>query len=111
VLAIVLGGAVGLRAVVMLGFPPAMWFNDSYSYVFDAVHRIASQERPSGYPVLLALLMPLHSFTAVVAAQHLMGLGMGVASYALLRRRGLPGWALVRLAAPGRAARCLKPSG
>ena len=84
----------------MLGFPPVMWFNDSYSYVFDAVHRLASQERPSGYPVLLALLMPLHSFTAVAAVQHLMGLGLGVASYALLRHRGLPGWAAMLAAVP-----------
>ena len=96
----VLGAAAALRAAVMLGYPPVMWFNDSYSYVYDAVHRVASSERPSGYPFLLAVLMPLHSFTVVAAVQHLMGLGLGVAIYALLRHRGLPGWGGTLVAVP-----------
>jgi hypothetical protein len=95
-----LAGAAALRVVVMLGYPPAMWFNDSYSYVYDAVHHILSTERPSGYPFLLALLEPVHSFALVAGVQHLLGLGMGVASYALLRHRGLPGWGATLAAAP-----------
>ncbi|HEV3291805.1 MAG TPA: hypothetical protein VG123_22730, partial [Streptosporangiaceae bacterium] len=36
---------------------------------------------------------PLHSFALVAAAQHVMGLAMGVLIYLLARRFGLPAWA------------------
>lgn len=98
--ATVLAGAAALRAVVMLGYPPAMWFNDSYSYVSSAMHLSVSTARPGGYPFFLLVLRPFHSFGLVVALQHLMGLGMGVASYALLRRRGLPAWGAALAAVP-----------
>ncbi len=98
--AAVAAGAAALRAVVMLGYPPAMWFNDSYSYVSSALARSASTARPGGYPVFLILLEPLRSFAVVVALQHLMGLGLGAGTYALLRRRGLPAWGAVLAAVP-----------
>ena len=41
-------GAAALRAVVMLGYPPAMWVNDSSSYVASAVARSVSTARPGG---------------------------------------------------------------
>jgi hypothetical protein len=96
----VLAGAAALRVVVMLGYPTAMWFNDSYSYVWAAVHRSASTVRPGGYPAFLAILLPLHSFALVTALQHLLGPAMGTAVYALLRRRGLPAWGAVLAAVP-----------
>jgi len=91
---LLIAGAV--RLIVMLGFPGAMLFGDSQAYVSVAMHMRPGDGavvlRPSGYPGMLVLLSPLHSVVAVVAAQHVMGLGVGVAGYALLRRRGLPGW-------------------
>ena len=96
----VLTAAAALRVVVMLGYPPVMWFNDSYRYVGDAVHLATSPSRPSGYPFFLRLLMPLHSFALVAALQHLMGLAMGAGIYALLRRRGLPAWGATLAAVP-----------
>jgi hypothetical protein len=98
--AAVLAGAVALRAVVMLGYPPAMWFPDSYSYVAAALDHALSTTRPGGYPAFLALLAPLHSFAVVTAVQHLLGLAIGTACYALLRRRGLPGWGAALAAVP-----------
>jgi len=59
-----------------------------------------SPVRTSGYSVMLWLLGPLHSLTAVVAVQHLMGLAIGVIGYALLRRAGLPGWGATAAMAP-----------
>jgi hypothetical protein len=97
---IVAAGAVAVRAVVMLGFPPAMWFNDSYQYVFTAITHRVSTARPAGYPAFLVLLKPLHSFAVVAGAQHLMGLAMGVGIYAVLRRRGLPAWGASLAAVP-----------
>jgi hypothetical protein len=98
--AAVLALATALRVTVMLGYPPVMWFNDSYRYVSDAVHLATSPSRPSGYPFFLRLLMPFHSFTLVAALQHLMGLAMGTGIYVLLRRRGLPAWGATLAALP-----------
>ncbi|MEV7007161.1 hypothetical protein [Streptosporangium sp. NPDC051022] len=83
-----------LRVVTMLGYGPALWFNDSFGYVSGAINPDRPNAlRPNGYSFWLLLLRPLHSFTVVVFTQHLMGLGIAVLIYALLRRRfGLPGW-------------------
>ena len=98
--AAVLAAAAALRAVVMLGYPPVMWFNDSYRYVSDAIRLATSPSRPSGYPFFLRLLLPFHSFTLVAALQHLMGLAIGAGIYALLRRRRLPAWGATLAAVP-----------
>ncbi|HEY7263841.1 MAG TPA: hypothetical protein VH589_20460 [Trebonia sp.] len=90
--AIVLGVAVLLRLVVMLGYPPAMFFNDSYNYMTDAVTKSLDIVRSSGYPLMLYVLLPFHSLALVTALQAIMGLAMGVGIYAVLRRRGLPWW-------------------
>lgn len=89
---IVLAVATALRVVVMLGYPPAMFFNDSYNYMTDAVTRAPDLVRGSGYPLLLAVLLPFHSLALVTALQAVMGLAMGAGIYAVLRRRGLPWW-------------------
>jgi hypothetical protein len=84
--------ATAIRGVVMLGYPPAMFFNDSYNYIADAVAMQPDVVRANGYPFFLRLLLRFHSLALVTGLQALMGLGMGVAIYALLRRRGLPWW-------------------
>ena len=88
----VLLAAAAVRAMVMLGFPGAMLTPDSADYVGVALRMQPSLIRPSGYPAMLWLLQPFHSLAAVTGVQHVMGLGIGVAGYALLRRIGLPGW-------------------
>ncbi|GAA3200952.1 hypothetical protein [Actinocorallia longicatena] len=89
-----------LRAVAMLGYRPALWFNDSYDYVRIGLGPFAHPIRPAGYGIFLWLLKPFHSFGLVVAVQHLLGLAVGVLVYLLLRRRGLPGWGASLAAAP-----------
>jgi hypothetical protein len=86
-----LAGAV-VRVIAMLGFRGPLWTPDSTGYIADAVHLAPGTVRPSGYSVMLWLLGPVHSLTTVLAVQHLMGLAIAVAGYALLRRCGLPGW-------------------
>jgi hypothetical protein len=90
--AILLLLATAIRGVVMLGYGPAMFFNDSYNYITDAVTMRPDVVRANGYPFFLRLLLRFHSLALVTGLQALMGLGMGVAIYALLRRRGLPWW-------------------
>jgi Dolichyl-phosphate-mannose-protein mannosyltransferase len=97
---IFLAAAAVLRAAAMAGYRPVLWFNDSFEYVSDAMNRVPGTERPSGYSLFLIALQPLHSFAAVVAVQHLMGLASGVMVYALLRGRGLPDWGASLAALP-----------
>ena len=88
--AIVIAAAAALRCVVMLGYPPILWYSDSYNYIADTVSRIPDVVRSSGYPLFLFVLLPFRSLTLVAALQALMGLGMGAVIYAVLRHRGLP---------------------
>ncbi|GAA0945062.1 hypothetical protein GCM10009560_59730 [Nonomuraea longicatena] len=90
--------AVALRLTAMAGYPPALWFwADSFSYLRDPA---PGTFRPAGYSLFLALLRPLHSLALVTAVQHLIGLAVGVSVYALLHRRGLPGWGAALLVSP-----------
>src|SRR5580692_12750402 len=89
---IVVIAAALLRLIVMLGYPPAMFFNDSYNYMADAYTKTPDTVRSDGYPLFLYVLMPFHNLNVVTGLQALMGLAMGVAIYAVLRRRGLPWW-------------------
>ncbi|HEX2312268.1 MAG TPA: hypothetical protein VHJ17_00920 [Thermomonospora sp.] len=86
--------AAVLRVGAMLGYQSVMWFPDSYDYVGAAQRLEPGLIRPSGYPLLLWLVKDFHSFALVAALQHLMGLGIAVMIYGVLRRRfGAPGWA------------------
>ncbi len=92
---IVILAAVVVRIIVILGYPPIMWFNDSYNYVYDAVTHIPDEVRPNGYAFFLDLFLPLHNLYPLAVVQAAMGVVMGVAIYALLRRRGLPWWGAI----------------
>jgi hypothetical protein len=97
---LVVVAAIAVRIVVILGYPPIFWFSDSYNYIYDAVTHIPDQVRPNGYPFVLDLLLPLHSDYAIGLLQAAMGVAMGIAVYALLRRRGLPWWGATLPALP-----------
>lgn len=91
---IALAGAVAIRVLVMVAFRPVMWFGgDSASYLSTGLRLIPDPSRVGGYGFGLWVLRPLHSFVAVAAVQHAMGVAMGVLSYLLARRYGLPAWA------------------
>ena len=89
-----------VRLIVILGYPPILWFSDSYNYIQDAIAHVPDEVRPNGYPFLLDLLLPLHSLYPLALLQAAMGVGMGVAIYALLRHRGLPWWGAILPALP-----------
>jgi Dolichyl-phosphate-mannose--protein O-mannosyl transferase len=91
--AIVFALGVLLRLTAVLGYRPAMWFNDSFDYLHAAMSPYPHPLRPDGYSFFLLILKPFHSFALVVSIQHLMGVAMGLMIYAVLRRRfRLPGW-------------------
>jgi hypothetical protein len=98
---LVLAGAVALRVLVMLAFRPIMWFGgDSASYLATGLRLIPDSSRVGGYGFMLWVLRPLHSLALVAAAQHLMGIVIGVLIYLLARRHGLPAWVATLAAIP-----------
>ncbi|MGP3914152.1 hypothetical protein [Nonomuraea sp. 10N515B] len=78
--------AVFLRSAAMLGYPRAFWFGDSGSYVAHSLQLLPNPAKPLGYSIFLRTLLPFHSNVLVAAIQHVMGLGIGIMVYALLRR-------------------------
>jgi hypothetical protein len=93
--------ALLLRADAELGYRWQSWFNDSFSYVRAAVLLVPEPQRVSGYPVLLWVLSPFHSFSLITILQHLAGFGIGACVYWLARERfGTPAWVAVLAAVP-----------
>jgi hypothetical protein len=88
------------RLIVALGYPPAFWFFDSLPYLRAMLPLTPYRVRPIGYSYFLALLEPLHSLRLVTSVQAVMGLAMGTAVYAVLRRYQVPGWGATLAAAP-----------
>jgi len=97
---LVVVAAIAVRIVVVIGYPPVFWFTDSYNYIYDAVTHVPDEVRPNGYAFFLDLLLPLHSDYPIGLLQAAMGVAMGIAIYALLRRRGLPWWGAALPALP-----------
>jgi hypothetical protein len=96
-----LGAGLVLRVIVMAAYRPAILVRqDSFDYMWDAVHLTPDPVRPDGYAFFLALLRPFHSLPLIVGLQHLMGLAIAVMVYALLVNRGVPGWGATLAAAP-----------
>ncbi|MEV4367253.1 hypothetical protein AB0J71_09290 [Nonomuraea sp. NPDC049637] len=94
----VLAVGAALRALAMLGYRPALWFPDSYTYVVTVFRPRPDLVRPAGYSMFMKLLEPFHGFWAVTAAQHLLGLATGVLVYVAARRA--PRWARTLAAVP-----------
>lgn len=90
-------GAV-LRAAAMAAYGPALVYIDTPRYL----GHYAAGVDPLGYHyLLLKPLLMLHAGLAgVVAVQHLLGLALGAALYALVLRYGGPRWLGAVVAAP-----------
>jgi len=89
------------RILAALSFRPALLTADSFLYMQGAVQHNLGTIRPSGYSLFLALVGVLpHPLLVVTTLQHLMGIGVAVIVYALLRYWGLPGWGAALAAAP-----------
>ncbi|MEU6426013.1 hypothetical protein ABZ860_08920 [Microbispora sp. NPDC046973] len=97
---VVFGLGTLLRLVTALGYRPALWFPDSYTYVVTAMRPRPDLVRPAGYSMFLRLLEAFHSFALVVTVQHVLGLLVGVMLYVTVLRRGAPRWAAVLACVP-----------
>lgn len=92
--------AAVVRGVVVLGYPPALWFSDSLPYVQAVEPLSPSPVRPAGYSFFLALLAPFHSIWLVTLVQAVIGLVTATAVYVVLRRHKLSAGAATLAAAP-----------
>jgi len=102
-LGLLLAAGLALRAFAQVGYEPALLFIDSKKYIFgtDFASTDWGSFDPLGYTLLV--LRPVLEFAdlAVVAvAQHVLGMAMAVALYALMLRRGVTRWLAALAVAP-----------
>jgi Dolichyl-phosphate-mannose-protein mannosyltransferase len=96
----VLGVGALLRIVTQVAYRPALLFIDSYAYL-DNLHALSPRHaQPIGYDIVLRPVLSLGNLATVAALQHLLGLGMGIAIYAVLVRLGSRRWVAALAAAP-----------
>ena len=92
---LVLTAGLVLRVLAETAYRPALLYIDSVKYLEGSV-----ATAPQGYQALLRLLEPAGGLALVAAVQHVFGLAMAVALYAVLLRRGAPRWVATLAAAP-----------
>ena len=91
---LVLAAGLVLRVLAETAYRPALLYIDSVKYLEGSV-----ATAPQGYQALLRLL-EAGGLALVAAVQHVFGLAMAVALYAVLLRRGAPRWVATLAAAP-----------
>ncbi|HEV3357389.1 MAG TPA: hypothetical protein VG247_11395 [Pseudonocardiaceae bacterium] len=90
-----------LRIITLLAYQPGLLNLDSWAYLDNAGPLLPQFLDPIGYPLLvLRPLLPLGGIRTVVIVQHLAGIGMGFAIYALALRLGAKKWLAALAAAP-----------
>lgn len=90
-----------LRVITQLAYQPALLYIDSFRYLNDLGVFFPGGINPIGYElVLLGPVLLVGNLTAVAVVQHLLGLALGVAIYALLRRFEVRRWLSALAAAP-----------
>jgi len=94
-IAVLLLAGLLLRVAALIAYRPILFYIDSTKYLY---HGAAND--PVGYRVPLRLILLVGNLDTVAAVQHLLGLAMGVAIYAVLARREVPRWLAALAAAP-----------
>jgi hypothetical protein len=89
------------RLLATASFRPALLTADSFLYMQNAVNGRLGNLRPAGYSLFLSIFRGVpHTLLAVTALQHLLGIGIAIIVYSLLRYWGLPGWGAALAAVP-----------
>ena len=85
-----------LRILTQIAYRPALLYIDSTKYLLNAY----PGDDPPGYQLALKPVLALGNLDLIAVIQHLLGLGMAVAIYLLLLRRGVPRWLAALATAP-----------
>jgi hypothetical protein len=98
---IVLSAGAALRIAAQVAYRPALLYIDSYRYL-DLVRSFdPAKSQMLGYDALVLWpLLKIGNLFVVATVQHLIGLALGVAIYALCRRYGVSRWIAAAAAAP-----------
>ena len=103
VLALLIAAGLVLRAVTQVAYQPALLFIDSKKYLFgtDFSATAWGSYDPIGYTLLMLKPVLMFGNLGLVALlQHVLGLGMAVALYILMLRRGVTRWLAALAVAP-----------
>ncbi len=99
-LAVFLVAGLVLRVLATVAYRPAIIYTDSVQYLKNMAELKPDQLNPIGYDFVLRPLVDLGGLTGVVIVQHLAGLALGIAIYALARRLTVYKWLAALAAAP-----------
>jgi hypothetical protein len=94
------GAGVLLRIVTQVAYRPALLFIDSYAYLGNLQYLDPGHIQPIGYEIVIRPVLALGNLAVVVALQHVLGLAMGIAIYAVLVRLGSRRWIAALAALP-----------
>jgi hypothetical protein len=103
IIALLLAGGLMLRAIAQVGYEPALLFIDSKKYIFgtDFTNNEWGSFDPLGYTLFVLRPVLMFADLAYVALlQHVLGMAMGVALYALMLRKGVARWLAALAVAP-----------
>jgi hypothetical protein len=91
-----LAAGLVLRVLAQLAYSPPIIYVDTLKYLY----RLYPGSEPLGYRYLLKLILVAGNLDAVALLQHVAGLGMAIALYAVLTRRGAARWLAALATAP-----------
>ena len=90
---LLLAGGLMLRGIAQVAYEPALLFIDSKKYIFgtDFTNTIWGSFDPLGYSLLILrpILLAGRSLAYAALVQHVLGMAMAGALYALMLRRGV----------------------
>jgi hypothetical protein len=93
---VLLAAGAALRVVTMIAYQPALLYIDTPKYLYGEY----PGSDPHGYDLVLRLVLRAGTLATVALLQHLAGLAMAVALYAVLLRRGVRRWLAALAVAP-----------
>src|SRR6266516_1642042 len=101
---LLLAGGLILRGIAQVAYEPALLFIDSKKYIFgtDFTNTIWGSFDPLGYSLLILrpILLFGRSLAYAALVQHILGMVMAGALYALMVRRGVYRWLAALAVAP-----------
>jgi hypothetical protein len=93
---ILLAAGLALRIAAQIAYQPALIYVDTLKYLYGA----SPGADPLGYTLVLRAILVFGSLSLVALAQHVLGLAVAVALYAVLLRRGANRWLAAVAVAP-----------
>jgi len=95
-LVVLLAAGLALRIAAQIAYQPALIYVDTLKYLYGA----SPGADPLGYTLVLRAILVFGSLSLVTLAQHVLGLAVAVALYAVLLRRGTNRWLAAIAVAP-----------